>query len=91
MTTFAGNDWVFLGDGKPAVNAPLGVVFGLAIDRTGNPIIVDNCVVSRIGSDGILSVIAGSGICGLSFAISGDGGPANLARRAKSAASPLPL
>lgn len=81
MTTFAGNDWVFPGDGKPAVNAPLGIVFGLTIDNAGNPIIVDNsnCVVSRVGSDGILSVIAGNGICGLSFAISGDGGPATAA------------
>jgi hypothetical protein len=81
LTTFAGNDWVFPGDGKPAVNAPLGVVFGLAIDRAGNPIMVDNsnCIVARIEKDGTLTVIAGTGICGLSFANSGDGGPANAA------------
>ncbi|HEV2690279.1 MAG TPA: hypothetical protein VGV35_17095 [Bryobacteraceae bacterium] len=81
MTTFAGNDWVFPGDGKPAVNAPLGIVFGLTVDRAGNPIIVDNsnCLAARVEKDGTLTVVAGNGICGLTFAISGNGGPATAA------------
>lgn len=81
LTTFAGNDWVFPGDAKPAVNAPLGQLFGLTLDRAGNPIIVDNdnCLVARVEKNGVLTVIAGNGICGLSFVISGDGGPATAA------------
>jgi uncharacterized protein (TIGR03437 family) len=81
MTTFAGNDWVFPGDGKPAVDAPLGVIYGLAIDRAGNPILVDNgnCIVARVEKTGLLSVLAGNGICGVASGVSGDGGPATSA------------
>lgn len=81
LTTFAGNDWVFPGDGRPAVNAPLGRVYGVTIDRVGNPILVDtdNCLVARVEKTGLLTVIAGNGFCGLTFAISGNGGPATAA------------
>jgi hypothetical protein len=35
ITTFAGADWVFSGDRKPAIEAPLGVVSGIAVDQGG--------------------------------------------------------
>ncbi|HYL74523.1 MAG TPA: hypothetical protein VEU96_09980 [Bryobacteraceae bacterium] len=81
LTTFAGNDWVFPGDGKAAANAPLGRVYGLTVDRAGNPIVVDtdNCMVARVEKNGLLTVIAGNGFCGLTFAISGNGGAATAA------------
>src|ERR1041384_7682587 len=65
ITTFAGTDWLFSGDGKPGVDASLGVVSGVAVDRSGRVIVVDsdNCLVAGVGSDGILRVIGGSGIC----------------------------
>src|SRR5271165_200484 len=76
ITTIAGTDWLFPGNGLPAVNAPLGGPLGLdiAIDQAGNLYIADavNEEVMRVGLDGILTVIAGNGIGGYS----GDGGPA---------------
>lgn len=35
ITTFAGADWLFSGDGRPAINAPLGgtLSLDLAVDR----------------------------------------------------------
>lgn len=74
ITTIAGADWLFPGDGKPALNAPLSGSLGLdlAVDRNGNYYILDvgNAMVMRVGSDGIINVIAGNGI---TFG-SGDGG-----------------
>jgi uncharacterized protein (TIGR03437 family) len=74
ITTVAGTDWQFPGDGRPAVNAPLGGTFGLdvAAGPEGSFYIADadNFMVMRAGPDGILSVVAGNGILGFS----GDGG-----------------
>jgi uncharacterized protein (TIGR03437 family) len=75
ITTFAGTDWIFTGDGKPAKDAPLGVQQnGVAVDRQGNVFVADqlNHMVMRISRDGILTVVAGNGVAGFS----GDGGPA---------------
>jgi uncharacterized protein (TIGR03437 family) len=74
ITTFAGADWLFSGDGRPAINAPLGGTLSLdvATDRNGNFYILDedNSIVSRVGADGILNVVAGNGLLGRT----GDGG-----------------
>lgn len=74
ITVVVGTDWLFPGDGRPAINAPLSGDFGLdlAVDRNGNYFIADdgNLMVMRAGPDGILSVIAGNGF---GF-VSGDGG-----------------
>src|SRR5438094_8129 len=79
ITTIAGTDWIFPGDGKPAVNAALGGVLamGVAADQDGNFYIADedNAMVMKVTPDGILHVIAGNGILGYS----GDGGPATSA------------
>jgi trimeric autotransporter adhesin len=74
ITTIAGTDWLFPGDGRPAINAPLsgGLGLDLAADRNGSYFIADdgNLMAMRVGPDGILSVIAGNGF---GF-VSGDGG-----------------
>jgi uncharacterized protein (TIGR03437 family) len=74
ITTIAGTDWLFPGNGQAAINAPLSGTFGLdvAVDKLGNYYIADNgnLEVMRVGSDGILDVIAGNGI----LFSSGDGG-----------------
>jgi uncharacterized protein (TIGR03437 family) len=74
ITTIAGTDWLFPGDGRPALNVPLSGSIGtdLTIDAAGNLYIADNGNVTlmRIGSDGIVNVLAGNGI---QFP-SGDGG-----------------
>src|SRR5271163_1704640 len=75
ITTKAGTDWLFPGNGLPAVSAPLsGAAYGLdiAFDQTGNLYIADsgNFEVMRVSPSGILTVVAGSGILGAT----GDGG-----------------
>ncbi|HEV2689470.1 MAG TPA: hypothetical protein VGV35_12990, partial [Bryobacteraceae bacterium] len=74
ITTIAGADWLFPGDGRPAINAPLSGSAGLdvAVDRNGNYYLCDfgNAMVMRVGADGLINVIAGNGI---SFK-AGDGG-----------------
>ncbi len=74
ITTLAGTDYLFPGDGKAAVNAPLGLVGSVALDPNGNPVFADpgNCVVARLNPNGLLTVLAGNGLQGFS----GDGGPA---------------
>ncbi|MCW5981576.1 MAG: hypothetical protein KIT09_26055 [Bryobacteraceae bacterium] len=80
ITTFAGTDWLFPGDGRPASEAPLGGTFGglgVTVDAQGNYYIADadNNMVMRVGSNGILDVIGGNGITGHS----GDNGLATAA------------
>jgi len=74
ITTVAGTDWLFPGDGRPAVQAPIGGLLSLdvATDSAGNMFIcdADNAMVMRVGPDGILNVVAGNGI----LSRSGDGG-----------------
>ena len=77
ITTIAGTDSSFSGDGKPALQAPLGNISGLAIDRNGNILATDpsNRIAVRVDGTGTLHVLAGNGIGGFS----GDGGPATSA------------
>jgi hypothetical protein len=66
ITTFAGTDAPFTGDGQPALNAGLRLITGIAVDQAGNVYFndPDNHVVFRVGSDGIIHMIAGTGVCG---------------------------
>src|SRR5579863_2362519 len=76
ITSFADSEFIFTGNGQPAVNAPLGTITGVTLDPAGNLVIADerNCLVERVNADGTLSVIAGNGF--YIFAIhTGDGGP----------------
>src|ERR1700692_1600398 len=79
ITTIAGADWLFPGDGRRAIDAPIGGVFfmGVAIDTHGNFFIADpdNEMVFKVDTNGILTVVAGNGILGHT----GDGDPATSA------------
>lgn len=50
ITTIAGTDWTFRGDGGPALNAPLGTIGGMAVDSGGNIFAADteNNLVVRV-------------------------------------------
>lgn len=78
INTFAGNGKFELsGDGEPAVSASLNFPSGLAMDPGGNLYIADfqNSRVRRVGTDGRISSVAGSG----RFRLSADNIPASTA------------
>jgi uncharacterized protein (TIGR03437 family) len=77
ITTYAGAAHTFSGDGQPALTAHLSGFQQVQTDQNGNIIFADtgNDVVSRLNSDGTLTVLAGNGIAGFS----GEGGPARRA------------
>ncbi|HTW66692.1 MAG TPA: hypothetical protein VME17_18860 [Bryobacteraceae bacterium] len=77
ITTIAGIDASFTGNGQPALNVPIGYINGVATDRAGNVYFTDPLehLVLRVSPSGTLNVIAGNGIA----AYSGDGGPATSA------------
>src|ERR1022692_3561086 len=75
MATIAGNGVRgYAGDGGPATQAHLSCPHGVAVDSAGNLYIGDteNNRVRKVGPDGVISTIAGTGGQGLG----GDGGPA---------------
>ena len=80
ISTVAGNSFRpgFSGDGGPATDARLGGVFGLAVDSSGNLFLADvgNRRVRKVGTDGVITTVAGSGEPG----VGGDGGPATEAQ-----------
>ena len=61
------------GDGGPAVDAQIVDPNGVAIDAAGNLYFADDVanVIRRVGSDGVITTVAGTGTAGFS----GDGGP----------------
>ena len=63
ITTFAGADFIFDGDGKRATSAPLGPIVAVAVDRQGLVLIADsaNRMIMRFSLNGNLAVIAGNG------------------------------
>lgn len=67
----------FAGDGGPAASAQLQFPDGVAADSHGNVFVADtgNQRIRKIGPDGIITTVAGSGIA----AFDGDGGPATAA------------
>src|SRR5437899_10201605 len=73
ITTFAGTDYI-VANGVKAVNAPLGAISSVAVDSRGTLYAADlqNFLVFKVGSDGILTVVAGTGFGGGN----GDNGPA---------------
>src|SRR5689334_17901657 len=74
ITTIAGADFTFPFQPLPALNAPLGLTVGVAVDAHGNLYIadIDNSLVLKLDQQGILTAVAGNG----QFGFSGDGGPA---------------
>ncbi len=82
ITTVAGNgNFGGLGDGGPAIQASFGNPKGLALGTDGSLYIAatansgGNNAIRRVGTDGIITTVAGNGILGFS----GDGGPATQA------------
>ncbi|MEI7435741.1 MAG: MBG domain-containing protein, partial [bacterium] len=78
ITLFAGTGISsFSGDGGAATNARMNYPCGTAVDAVGKLYIADyyNNRVRRVGTDGIIQTIAGTGTSGFS----GDGGPATSA------------
>ena len=79
ITTVAGTGVAgYSGDGGLAVKAQLNTPYGILLDRNDNLLIADseNNVIRKVGSDGIIRTIAGSGQRGYD----GDGGPALAAK-----------
>src|SRR5947208_1143299 len=68
ITTIAGTDFVFRGDGQPALQAPVGAIGGITVDRAGTLyfVDVDNNLVLKLAADGTVRIIAGNGIEGFS-------------------------
>jgi len=79
ITTVAGTGVPgYSGDGGPAINAQLDTPYGILLDKDDNLLIADsnNDVIRKVGSDGTIHTIAGTGQEGFD----GDGGPARAAR-----------
>ncbi len=75
ITTVAGTDWIFPGGAVRALEAPIGLPTGLAIDPTsGQLVLLDylNHMALRLDAEGRVSTLAGNGLGGYS----GDGGRA---------------
>jgi Bacterial Ig-like domain (group 3) len=78
LSTFAGNGIPgFSGDGAAATSAAIDFPLGVSTDLTGNIFVADsnNDVIRRVGGDGTISTIAGSGLQGFF----GDAGGPNAA------------
>jgi YD repeat-containing protein len=85
VTTVAGTGIAlggFSGDGGPATEARLSSPRGLAIGPDGSLYIADsgNGVIRRVGTDGIITTVAGDNSCHPNCGFGGDGGPATDAR-----------
>lgn len=79
LVTVAGQEYDgFNGDGIPAASAQLDSPSGVAVDAAGNVYIsdTDNNRIRRVGTDGIITTIAGTG----AYGFGGDGGPATAAQ-----------
>ena len=72
ISTFAGSDALAPGDGGPPNQAQLIDPRGVAVDRFGAVYIADSSRVRKVGSDGVITTIAGTGGC----CYTNDGGPA---------------
>ncbi|MBW2662491.1 MAG: hypothetical protein JRD93_11000, partial [Deltaproteobacteria bacterium] len=75
ITTVAGNGTPgYSGDQWPAAESQLNEPFDVAVDDVGNVYIADNdnCRIRKVDTNGIITTVAGNGICGYN----GNGGPA---------------
>jgi subtilisin family serine protease len=83
ITTVAGGgNGLVAEDGKPATSSQLKLPWGVAVDSKGNIYIAEAEThrIRKVGPDGIITTVAGSGPVGNNGAFSGDGGPATSAR-----------
>jgi uncharacterized protein (TIGR03437 family) len=77
ITTVAGNGMFGIANNTAAINAPLSFPIGIAVDGTGDLFIVSYGTVQKVSPNGILTTVAGNGVC---CGFSGDGGPATNAQ-----------
>src|SRR4051794_23230225 len=64
ITTVAGTDVALNLEGKPARTTPILGASGAVFDNAGNAVFwTGGCTLVRIAPNGILSVLAGNGIC----------------------------
>ena len=68
ITTVAGTDFIFTGDGKRAVDVPLGPVAGVAAGSNGEIYITSATqnLVLKVQADGTIKRVAGNGLRGFS-------------------------
>ena len=80
ISTIAGFNTGYAGDGGPATDASFWGVYGITVDKWGNIFLADydNNLVRRIGIDGYINTYAGNYSLGPGF--SGDGGLAILSQ-----------
>lgn len=78
LWTVAGGPATYPGDGRPATAAGLNSPMGIAFDASGAMYVADTTThaVRRVGSDGLMTTVAGTGVAGFS----GDGGKATAAQ-----------
>ncbi|HTX34879.1 MAG TPA: hypothetical protein VME43_07655 [Bryobacteraceae bacterium] len=86
ITTVAGTDLVFQGNGSSAVSAPLGRLSRVTVDPNGRPVFADPNyhLIFRVETTGSITVLAGNNVQGLAAGqslksgggYSGDSGPA---------------
>lgn len=82
ISTVAGNgQCCYTGDGVPATSTALHLPAGVTVDQNGSLYIADtaNDRIRRVGTDGIITTVAGVGGNGNGFGYGGDGGPATAA------------
>jgi hypothetical protein len=66
LTIVAGNGtYGFGGDGGPATNASFGFPGALAADASGDIFIVDGNRIREVTPQGMISTVAGTGLCGV--------------------------
>jgi len=83
ITTVVGNGLKGSGgDGGPATAAQLCYPAGVAVDGAGNLLIADegNSRIRKVDAAGIITTVAGYGICESGSGFTGDGGPATAAQ-----------
>ncbi|PQJ08775.1 hypothetical protein CJD36_022515 [Flavipsychrobacter stenotrophus] len=79
IVNVAGNlNEYYSGDGGPATTASLANPYGISVSKQGNVYIADhnNFVVRKVGTDGIITTVAGNH----TYGYSGNGGPATAAQ-----------
>ena len=77
ISTVAGGQYGYSGDGGPATGAAVSLLTGVAVDANDNLFIADsdNNRIRKVTSTGIISTFVGNGL----FRFAGDGGPATSA------------
>ena len=63
INTVAGTGLLFSGDNGAAPSAQFGSITGIAVDGSGNLFIADNSRLRKVTPNGIVTTVAGTGVC----------------------------